>query len=72
MLTPPSVQCHSQCWGLRFSFPNCWQRGTPGDLTSLLSKDNGWAFSGTDRMLENGTLGKRSPTRHVLTHQSWQ
>lgn len=30
---------------------------------SLLSKNNGCAFDGTDRMLENGTLGKRSSIR---------
>lgn len=78
VLTPLSAQCHSQCWGPRFSFPDCWQRETLGDLTSLLSKNNGCAFGGTDRMLENGTLRKRllfkkkeSHQIYMLTHQSW-
>ena len=46
-LTPPSAQHRSLRWGPRLSFPNRRQRGTPGDLTSFLSKNNGQAFGST-------------------------
>lgn len=47
MLALPSAQRRSLRQGTRLSFPNHRRRGTPGDLTSFLSKNNGQAFGGT-------------------------
>lgn len=48
MLAPPAAQRCSLHQGPRLLFPNHRQSGTPGDLTSFLSKNNGQASSSTE------------------------
>lgn len=73
MLTPPSAQCRSLRRGPRLPFPNCRQRGTLGDLTSFLSKNNGRAFDGTRGKGREEDAGqwdlteKESHQAHALT-----
>ena len=77
VLVPPAAQHRSLRRGPRLSFPNRWWRGTPGDLTSFLSKNNRWALGSTkgkgrERDAGQRELTKRSPTRHLrLPCQSW-
>lgn len=73
MLALPSAQRRSLRRGTRLSFPNCRRRGTPGDLTSFLSKNNGQAFSGTrgkgreEDAAQGDLTEKESHQAHALT-----
>lgn len=73
MLAPPSAQCRSLRRGPRLPFPNRRRRGTLGDLTSFLSKNNGRAFDGTRGKGREEDAGQRDLTEkeshqaHALT-----
>lgn len=68
MLVPLAAQRCSLHQGPRLLFPNRRQRGTPGDLTSFLSKNNGQAFSSTEGKGREVYAGQR----HLMEKKSYQ
>lgn len=68
MLAPPAAQHCSLHQGPRLLFPNRRQRGTPGDLTSFLSKNNGQASSSTERKGREEDAGQRQ----LMEKESYQ